>query len=248
MELTNIEQTQTIEAAEASPAKPRTGGPRSEAGKARSALNAIRHGLTGRFCLLPNEDINFYRTYCKEYFDFWKPANVVERDLVQEIVDNQWRLNRAKGYEQGMLGWGHFGPAGEFEADSPETHAGFTEAAHFFENHKQFANLALYEQRIQRARDHAMRSLQQMQKIRKAEEQVQFSEAIKLQKLHKMLRIPFQPAEHQFVFSNAEIEREARRRDLLDDVRIAEKLDYDRDRFLSCRKKTSPKPNEEAVA
>jgi len=28
-----------------------------------------------------------------------------------------------------------------------------------------------------------------------------------------MLRIPFEPAGHQFVFSNAEMEREARRRD-----------------------------------
>lgn len=203
MKRTNIEPTKTAEAPDASPAKPRSGGPRTEAGKARSSLNAIRHGLTGRFCLLPNEDINVYRAYCNDYFDFWKPANIVERDLVQEIVDNQWRLNRAKGFEQGMLGWAYFGPAGEFNADSPDTHAGFTEAAHFAENHKQFANLALYEQRIQRARDQSMRTLQQLQKTRKAQEQVQMDEALKLQKLHKMLRIAFDPAEHQFVFSNA---------------------------------------------
>jgi hypothetical protein len=38
-------------------------GPRSEAGKRTSSLNALRHGLTSRMVVLPTEDLAAYQRF-----------------------------------------------------------------------------------------------------------------------------------------------------------------------------------------
>jgi len=48
-----------------------------------------------------------------------------------------------------------------------------------------------------------------------------------------MLKKPFDPKQHDFVFSNSEIEREARRRDRLELAEIGQKFGWDVDRFRS---------------
>ena len=40
-------------------------GPRTDEGKKRSALNAVRHGLTGHVVVMPGEDLAVYRKYCE---------------------------------------------------------------------------------------------------------------------------------------------------------------------------------------
>ena len=44
-------------------------GPRTPEGKARSSLNATRHGLTGQTVVLPNEDLQIYASFCKDFFN-----------------------------------------------------------------------------------------------------------------------------------------------------------------------------------
>ena len=69
-------------------------GPRTAAGKQRSSLNAIRHGLTARTAVLSSEDLAAYQRHCRQFVDEYQPANATETQLVQDLADTSWRLNR----------------------------------------------------------------------------------------------------------------------------------------------------------
>jgi hypothetical protein len=69
-------------------------GPRIEAGKQRSSLNALRHGLTASTAVLPSEDPAAYEQHCRQFQNEYQPANPTETQLVQELADTSWRLNR----------------------------------------------------------------------------------------------------------------------------------------------------------
>ena len=82
--------------------------------RARSSMNALRHGLTARVVVLPSEDMDAYQAFSKEIVDSLDPQTPVERQFAQTIADNQWRINRIRSIEDGMLGMGHFEHAGDF--------------------------------------------------------------------------------------------------------------------------------------
>jgi hypothetical protein len=88
-------------------------GPRSDLGKQKSSLNALRHGLTARVVVLPTEDFTAYQRFSAEFLADLAPETFAERQCAQTIIDTQWRLNRIRGLEDGMLALGHYGPEGQ---------------------------------------------------------------------------------------------------------------------------------------
>jgi hypothetical protein len=44
-------------------------GPRTDSGKQRSSLNALRHGLTAACAVLQSEDRAAYDAHCRGFFD-----------------------------------------------------------------------------------------------------------------------------------------------------------------------------------
>ena len=78
-------------------------GPRSEAGKQRSALNALTHGLTARTAVLPSEDQAAYQHHCRQFENEYRPATPTEIQLVHELADTSWRLNRLPLLEADVL-------------------------------------------------------------------------------------------------------------------------------------------------
>jgi hypothetical protein len=78
-------------------------GPRTAAGKQRSSLNALRHGLTAASPVLPSEDSAAYEDHRRGFLDEYKPATPTESQLVQELVDTSWRLNRIPLLEADVL-------------------------------------------------------------------------------------------------------------------------------------------------
>jgi hypothetical protein len=198
-------------------------GPRTPAGRAISSHNATRHGLTGRVVVLPSEDMNVYNAFCKELMADLAPETPLERQYAQTFCDTQWRLNRARSYEDGLLALGHFEHADSIGIDHPEALAALTAAKAFRENSKAFVNLSLYEQRLQRAQKEALRQLQELQAKRIAARQTDLDEAVALHNLHKMKGQPFEVDANQFVFSTAEIAAEARRQDLRQTLRAKAK-------------------------
>jgi hypothetical protein len=206
-------------------------GPRTPEGKKVSAVNALRHGLTGRVVVLPSEDMDAYRAFCAELIADLAPETPVERQYAQTFCDTQWRLNRARSIEDSMLSLGHFEAAGDIDPDHPEIHAALTAARVFREDSTSFINISLYEQRLQRTLKESLRQLQELQTKRIAVRQAALDAAVLLRNLHKMKHQSYDPAidqaTDQFVFSTAEIEAEALRQYRRADSQNAKCLNYD---------------------
>src|SRR5271170_7696359 len=78
-------------------------GPRTEAGKQRSSQNALRHGLTARTAVLPTEDPEAYQRHLQQFLADYAPANSIETQLVHELADTAWRINRIPFLEAELL-------------------------------------------------------------------------------------------------------------------------------------------------
>lgn len=52
-------------------------GPKTEAGKQRFSLNALRHGLTGQIVGMPTEDLRAYQSHLKSFTDEYGPDGFV---------------------------------------------------------------------------------------------------------------------------------------------------------------------------
>ncbi len=72
----------------------RSTGPRTPAGKARVSLNALKHGLTGRDVVLPNENPDDFDSFRADLLTCLDPQTAVEGELVKQIVADAWRLRR----------------------------------------------------------------------------------------------------------------------------------------------------------
>ena len=56
-------------------------GPTSQTGKAKSSLNAVKTGLTGRTVLLPSDDAALYETHVSEFVKRLAPVGDGEQNL-----------------------------------------------------------------------------------------------------------------------------------------------------------------------
>jgi hypothetical protein len=83
-------------------------GPRSEAGKRRAALNALKYGrYTGphtmeQSMLLLGEDPHEFRAFRESLIASRQPADAVERMLVEDIAQLAWKKRRLNRAQQGL--------------------------------------------------------------------------------------------------------------------------------------------------
>lgn len=78
-------------------------GPTSLAGKARSARNSLRHGFQSQSVLLPGDDPAAYQALLDELTAHLRPADLTQFRLVREMADAEWRLRRARIYQEELL-------------------------------------------------------------------------------------------------------------------------------------------------
>src|SRR5689334_13409010 len=78
-------------------------GPITEAGKQRSALNALKHGLTAQRLTIPGENRDEFVAFETSHFDLYRPVGVVETELVREITACSWRLRRSPAAESSAI-------------------------------------------------------------------------------------------------------------------------------------------------
>lgn len=77
----------------------RSHGPKTAAGKARSARNAIRHGLLAEINVLDNESEPRFRRYFKAMIEKFQPADEIELGVVEEMAIASWKTRRAWAIE-----------------------------------------------------------------------------------------------------------------------------------------------------
>ena len=202
----------------------------SPQGKARSAMNALRHGLTARVVVLPSEDMDAYQAFSKEIVDSLDAQTPVERQFAQTVADNQWRINRVRSIEDGMLGLGHFEAAGNFDCPSSEIHSAMTAARAFRNDSKSFVNLSIYEQRLHRSMKDALRQLKELQTERREKNKTGMDDSIRLLKTRQMKGLPSETEAAVkgigVVYASAEIALESARRDRLADSLLAEEAGF----------------------
>jgi hypothetical protein len=170
-------------------------GPRTAAGKLRSSLNALTHGLTGRAVLLRTEDSAAHQRHSKEFFDEYDPQTPTEKQLVQELIDTSWRINRV--------------PALEAEVLSRATNPPTPEAAIEFDivdAHLAIDKLALYSHRLSRQFHETLDQLRDIQAERRAKQERDLKRAAALLEMHKAKGLRYDPSQDGFVFSNDQIE------------------------------------------
>ena len=154
-------------------------GPKTEEGKAKSALNGRRHGLTGAAFIRTDEDQEAFNRFFPRFIADLKPVGDVELSLAQLIARDHVRLHRAQAIEENTFALGHFNRAGVFEATHPQVHDAATQARVFDFDGKTFHNLSLYESRINRRMLANSKELRLLQDRRKAEEREAALEAQK---------------------------------------------------------------------
>ncbi len=82
------------------PAAPKKRGPKTPEGKARSSMNALRHGLRAkRFLLLPEEDSSEFLSFAADIRATYRPTDAVEAGHVEAILVAMWREIRADRIE-----------------------------------------------------------------------------------------------------------------------------------------------------
>ncbi len=77
-------------------------GPTSIEGKARSAMNALKHGLTAEQIVLPNEDPEAYDALRQKWLDDYPDADAGQLALIEIAVRNIWMLDRAARHKRAM--------------------------------------------------------------------------------------------------------------------------------------------------
>src|ERR1019366_5444662 len=77
----------------------RSTGPRTPAGKARVSSNALKHGLTGREVVLPNENPDDFEFFRADLLSSLDPQGELEGALAEKIVADFWRLRRVPIFE-----------------------------------------------------------------------------------------------------------------------------------------------------
>jgi hypothetical protein len=83
-------------AALASPAKPKKRGPKTPEGKARSSMNALKHGLRARtFGILPREEQAEWALHRQDLRQGYGPVDAAEEKLAAAIAAAMWMEIRA---------------------------------------------------------------------------------------------------------------------------------------------------------
>jgi hypothetical protein len=194
-------------------------GPKTQAGKQRSSLNALRHGLTGQTIVLPSDDLKSYQHHIECFVNEYHPQGATESQLVQSLADTAWRQNRAAALETNLI-------ALALEPNQLDDQVGraLAIAAQLDNQARALSTLSIHTQRLARQFEKTLALLNEIQSKRLEARQKELEQVADLVQMHQTEKEPYHPAEDGFVFSKDEIDQFLRLRDR--QARAAKAFDY----------------------
>lgn len=82
-------------------------GPKTDAGKARIAGNALTHGVTSTRLVVLGERREAWAAHCQGILDALAPVGPVEAALAERAASALWRLRRVTAYEEAAIAERH---------------------------------------------------------------------------------------------------------------------------------------------
>jgi hypothetical protein len=146
-------------------------GPRSEDGKAKSSLNAVKTALTGATVLLPADDTAEYQRHLDAFEQEFRPVGLRECELVQSIADTWWRLRRIPTLEAALFAKGRLEFAHLYDDQDLAARPHLIDAYTYLVYEKPIRNLQLQEARLTRRREKETAELRLLQADRKQKEE-----------------------------------------------------------------------------
>jgi hypothetical protein len=184
-------------------------GPQTAAGKKKSSLNALRHGLTSQLVVMPDEDFQAYQLHIESFIGEYLPQGATEIQLAQALADTSWRMNRVAALETNLLALGAAVQPGAFA--NPVQDALATVAS-LESRSKTLANLSLHSQRLSRQFERTVALLRDLQKTRRIQDQPDLNNLLDIMEVHKAKGETYDPAADGFVFSQTQIDHGIRLR------------------------------------
>jgi hypothetical protein len=176
-------------------------GPRTAEGKARSSLNATRHGLLAQVIHLPEEEMASYNEFTALYVVDLAPVGAVETQLAHTCADVQFRLHRLAAAEHNLFAIGHDENGELWNTGHPESHAALTFAETLRRSKDPLQTLSIYEQRLSRRLLQTLKQLREMQAERRALDESQLEEMFAIVAAHPSLTGDIDPSQLGFVCS-----------------------------------------------
>jgi hypothetical protein len=186
-------------------------GPKTAAGKQRSSLNALRHGLTGQIVVMPTEDLAAYQLHLTSFTDEYHPVGATEANLVQALADTSWRLNRVAALETNLLTLGMTN-ANSFVDGPAQVQDAMSIVASLESQSKALSNLSLHSQRLSRQFERTVAQLRELQKARLTQEKLDLSDLLDVIEMQEDKGETYDPSADGFVFSEPQIEAAVRTR------------------------------------
>jgi len=133
------------------------------------------------------ENLAAYQLHCRKFLDEYQPATPTETQLVQELADTSWRLNRIPSLEAALL---------DRAANPPNEQARID--FDIVDAHRAIATLGLHSTRLARQFQKAVDKLREIQADRLHQQERELRRAAGLLELHKKKRVPYDPAQDGF--------------------------------------------------
>lgn len=90
-----------IESSRANGAKSK--GPKTAEGKRHSSMNAVKHGILARICVLSPESEEAFENLLAANVASLQPASYAEYDLIEQMTTASWRMRRIWAVERETL-------------------------------------------------------------------------------------------------------------------------------------------------
>jgi hypothetical protein len=215
-------------------------GPKTEAGKKRSSLNAIRHGLTGQVLVLPDQDLAAFNLLCEKTMAELQIMGEHETQIAKAYCMSLWNVQKAMAIQESLLTLGIMEDvAGNLDIDDPQAHNAVSYAKTFRQESEVFTRISLYTQRLINQSNALRKQLEDVQTQRFNIARQEVKDAITSYKFKQMMGETFNPAEFGFVCSLDQIRQWDHRLQLIDKAKIARECTYNRGRYEQTAKRAA---------